>query len=104
MLFASESLATATGGIDVGNLEFWVVLTNMAIVVATLMLTKVTAKDAMLHEEKMVDKATETTKDLTEIVHDVLIQEGRIIAEHNHEHHKDERPAAEAAPPIRAVK
>lgn len=103
MLFAAESLATAEG-IDVSNLEFWVVLTNVAIVVATLMLTKVTAKDAMNHEEKMVDKANETTKDLTEIVHDVLVQEGRIIAEHEHEHHKDERPAAEDTPPIRAVK
>ena len=103
MLFAAESLASA-GGIDVANLEFWVVLTNVAIVVATLMLTKVTAKDAMNHEEKMVDKANETTKDLTEIVHEVLVQEGRILSDREHEHHKDERPPAESVPPIRAVK
>ena len=103
MLFAAESLVT-TEGLNVGNLEFWVVLTNVAIVVATLMLTKVTAKDAMNHEEKMVDKANETTKDLTEIVHEVLVQEGRILSDREHSHRKDERPAAEAAPPIRAVK
>ena len=103
MLFAAESLVT-TEGLNVGNLEFWVVLTNVAIVVATLMLTKVTAKDAMNHEEKMVDKANETTKDLTEIVHEVLVQEGRILSDREHSHHKDERPPADAVLPIRAVK
>lgn len=100
MFFASAETAIATAaGLDIGNLEFWVVLTNVAIVVATLMLTKVTAKDAMNHEEKMVDKANETTRDLTEIVHEVLVQEGRILAE-RHEH---EAPAEESAP-LRAVK
>lgn len=96
MLFASESLATA--GLDVGNLEFWVVLTNVAIVVATLMLTKVTAKDAQLHEEKVIDKATESTHDITAILHDVLVKDGLVA-----DAHKEEAPAEEPAP-IRAVK
>jgi len=92
MLFASESLATVEG-LNVGNLEFWVVLTNVAIVIATLMLTRVTAKDAMLHEEKIVDKATESTHDLTEILHDVLVRDGLVAPQ------EDEQKT-----PIRAVK
>ena len=100
MFQASAETAIATAaGLDIGNLELWVVLTNVAIVIATLMLTKVTAKDAMNHEEKMVDKATETTRDLTEIVHEVLVQEGRILSER----HGHEAPAEESAP-LRAVK
>jgi hypothetical protein len=100
MLIAQEVAASAAGGLDVANLEFWVVLTNVAIVIATLMLTRVTAKDAMLHEEKVLDKAQETTHDLTEIVHEVLVQEGHIAS---HEHRTD-RHEDEAATPIRAVK
>lgn len=97
MKFLSESLATANG-IDVGNLEFWVVLTNVAIVVATLMLTRVTAKDAMLHEEKIVDKTTDTTHDLTDILHEVLVRDGLV--------HEEARAAEnkEATPPLQAVK
>lgn len=104
MLLASEIAAATEGGINLSNLEFWVVLTNVAIVVATLMLTRVTAKDAMLHEEKMVSTQAETTKDLTEIVHDVLVQEGRIINEHTHRPTEAEPAAAEEKPqPLRAV-
>lgn len=106
MHIAQELAASAAGGgIDIANLEFWVVLTNVAIVIATLMLTKVTAKDAMLHEEKVLDKQQQTTHDLTEIVHDVLVQEGRIMSDEQRQrkpHHEDEAPA-EAAP-LRAVK
>lgn len=80
MKFLSESLATAQG-MDIGNLEFWVVLTNVAIVVATLMLTRVTAKDAMLHEEKIVDQANDTTHDLTDILHEVLVRDGLVHTE-----------------------
>lgn len=103
MLIAQELATAAGGGVDIANLEFWVVLTNVAIVIATLMLTRVTAKDAMLHEEKVLDKSQETTRDLTEIVHDVLVQEGRIMAEktHGHGHHEEEDESAE---PLRAVK
>ena len=99
MLIAQEVAASAAGGLDVANLEFWVVLTNVAIVIATLMLTRVTAKDAMLHEEKVLDKSQETTRDLTEIVHDVLVQEGKIMAREDRQEQPDESPA-----PIRAVK
>ena len=98
MKFMSESLATAQG-IDVGNLEFWVVLTNVAIVIATLMLTRVTAKDAMLHEEKIVDKATDTTHDLTDILHEVLVRDG-LVQEPAAEAHEE----AESETPLRAVK
>lgn len=96
MKFASESLATAQG-IDVGNLEFWVVLTNVAIVVATLMLTRVTAKDAMLHEEKIVDKTTDTTHDLTDILHEVLVRDGLVREDPTHKE-------TEEKPPLQAVK
>jgi|GEM_PF-3801165 len=84
--------------VDITNLEFWAVLTNVAIVVTSLMLAKVTAKDAQLHDEKMADKSSETTHDLTEIVHDVLVQEGRILADEEASH-----PPANVEP-IRAVK
>ena len=97
MKFLSESLATAEG-IDVSNLEFWVVLTNVAIVVATLMLTRVTAKDAMLHEEKIVDKATDTTHDLTDILHEVLVKDGLV---HDTPHEASEEDKAK--PPLQAV-
>lgn len=89
-------VAASTGGLDLTNLEAWVVLTNVAIVVATLMLTKATVKDAQLHEEKVLDKASATTHDLTEIVHDVLVQEGRILAEAEKADSENE--------PLRAVK
>lgn len=95
MHFLSESLTTAQG-VDVGNLEFWVVLTNVAIVVATLMLTKATVKDAQLHEEKIVDKTNDTAHDLTDILHEVLVRDGLV---HEEEHHHDE----EAKPPLQAV-
>ena len=98
MKFASESLATAQG-IDVGNLEFWVVLTNVAIVVATLMLTRVTAKDAMLHEEKIMDKTADTTHDLTDILHDVLVRDGLV-----HEEAHRPKETTEEKPPLQAVK
>lgn len=91
-------LAASTGGIDIANLELWVVLTNVGIVIATLMLTRVTAKDAMLHEEKIVDKANESTHDLTEILHDVLVRDGLV---------QEKAPEAEdeaEAEPLRAVK
>lgn len=90
-MFTTLGTAAAAGGFDLANLEAWVVLTNLGIIVATLMLTKATAKDAMLHEEKMADKAAQTTHDLTEIVHDVLVQEGRILQE-------EERPKSETTP------
>ena len=98
MKYLSESLATAQG-IDVNNLEFWVVLTNVAIVIATLMLTRVTAKDAMLHEEKIVDKTTDTTHDLTDILHDVLVRDGLV-----HEDAPATSEVKEEAPPLQAVK
>lgn len=98
MLLAPQVAAASAGGLDMANLEFWVVLTNVAIVVATLMLTRVTAKDAMLHEERMADKASETTHDLTEIVHDVLVQEGRLLADG-----EGRAAAADDPTPLRAV-
>lgn len=105
MLLASEVAAVTGGGIDIANLELWVVLTNVAIVVATLMLTKATVKDAQLHEEKMVNTQAETTKDLTEIVHDVLVQEGRLMSEHSHhESHAAPAEPAEQPEPLHAVK
>lgn len=99
MFFASAETAIATAaGLDIGNLEFWVVLTNVAIVVATLMLTKVTAKDAQLHEEKVLDKATESAHDITAILHDVLVKDGLVTPTAT-----EEAPAEESAP-LRAVK
>lgn len=98
MFYASAETAIASAaGLDIANLEFWVVLTNVAIVIATLMLTRVTAKDAMLHEEKVLDKSAESAHDITAILHDVLVRDG-LVAEA-----KEEAPAEEPAP-IRAVK
>ena len=100
MFEVSDAIVTAsTGGFDPANLEVWVVLTNVGIVIATLMLTRVTAKDAMLHEEKIVDKANESTHDLTEILHDVLVRDG--LVQDKKEAPKDEDEAE--VEPLRAV-
>ena len=96
MLSASAETAIASAaGLDIGNLELWVVLTNVAIVVATLMLTRVTAKDAMLHEEKVLDKSAESAHDMTALLHDVLVRDGLVAPTEE----EAEKPA-----PIRAVK
>lgn len=78
------------------DVDHLIVFSNIALVIVTALAILVTIHDGHKHEETVVHSSEHMNDALAEIVHEVLMQEGRI--ESDMEAH-DGVPAAPAEPP-----